>query len=158
MLIHYFKKPHLFFTLLLMSTSSFGEMYKWVDEKGQTHYSQQAPKGHQAEIIKAPPPPAIDPNVAQQEIDTLIEKQDGSFEANEKERQRIAEEAAEQKKIKEYCRINKNNLQQLQDNPGRKLLDHEDNIIRLTEEERQQEMTDIRNSIAEHCQQEGESK
>lgn len=152
MFVHYFKKPYLFFALLLIATSGFGKTYKWVDEKGQTHYSQQAPKDHQVEIIKAPLPPAIDPNAAQQEINTLIEKQDGSFEAKEQERQRIANEAKNQQKKAQYCRVSRHNLQQLQDNPGEKMIDSEGNVTRPTEEERQRHMADIRNNIAEHCQ------
>lgn len=152
MFIHYFQKSYLFFALLLIATSSFGKTYKWVDEKGQTHYSQQAPKNHHAEIIKAPPPPAINPDVAQQKINTLIEKQNGSFEAKEQERQRIANEAKNQEKKEEYCRVNRHNLQQLQDNPGEKMIDSEGNVTRPTEEERQQYMVDIQNNIAKHCQ------
>lgn len=131
---------------------SADNVYKWVDEKGQTHYSQQAPTDHDIEIIKSPPPPAIDPDIAQKEIDTLIEKQNGIFEKNEKEHQQLADEAAEQKKKEEYCQANKHNLQQLQGNPRKKMVDAKGNLIRLTEEQRQQRMAGISKNIAKHCQ------
>lgn len=152
MFTHYFHKTYLLFALLLIATSSFGDAYKWVDHGGETNYTQQDPVDTPAELIKAPPPPSIDPTVAQKEIDILIEKQDGTFEEKEKERQSVAIEAEEQNKKEEYCRANQHNLQLFQDNPGDKVVDPEGNITRLTEELRQKKIADIQKNIAKHCQ------
>jgi hypothetical protein len=152
MFIQYFHKSFVFFALFFIATSSFGDVYKWLDAEGEINYTQLKPVDIPAELIKAPPPPAIDPAIAQKEIDILIEKQNGTFEKNEKERQRIAAEAAEQKKKEEYCRVNRKNLELFQNNPGDKVVDSEGNVTRLTEEFRLQQIADIQKNIAEHCQ------
>ncbi len=152
MFIQYFHKSFVFFALILLATSSFGGAYKWVDAEGETHYTQQDPENIPSELIEPPPPPALDPVAAQQEIEILIEKQNGTYEENEKERQRIASEAAEKEKKEEYCRVNRQNLQLFQNNPGDKVVDPEGNVTRLTEENRLQKIAEIQKNIAEHCQ------
>lgn len=152
MLIPSFQKQLAFLVLLFIASTSYGVVYKWVDDNGEVNYTQLDPLVVPAEKIDPPPPPAIDPETAKKEIDILIEKQNGTYEANEKERQRIAAEAAEKKKKEEYCRVNKQNLQLYQNNPGDKVVDSKGNVTRLTEEVRQQQIAEIKKNIAEHCQ------
>jgi len=152
MFIQYLRQSCLFFILLAFNHVSFADVYKWIDDEGKTHYSQQAPRNQQADIIKAPPPPARSADTAQKEIDTLIEKQDGTFEKNE-EKRRLAKEAAEEKeKNAEYCRINKHNLEQYQNNPGRRMIDSDGNVIEPNEDERLKKIADIQKRLADHCQ------
>lgn len=152
MFIQHFHKSFVFFALLLMATSSFADAYKWVDTEGETNYTQQDPVNIPAELIEPPPPPALDPTIAQHEIDILIEKQDGTYDEKEKERQRVASKAAEEKQTEEYCRANRHNLQLFQDNPGDRVVAPDGTVTRLTEESRQQKITDIQKNIAEHCE------
>ncbi|MCP3671586.1 MAG: glutaredoxin family protein [Gammaproteobacteria bacterium] len=42
----------IFFILLTISGSSFGQIYKWVDEAGETHFSNSPPTRGKAEIVK----------------------------------------------------------------------------------------------------------
>ncbi len=152
MFIQYFHKFFGFFALILMASTSYAGAYKWVNAEGEVNYTQQDPVVIPAEVIEPPPPPAIDPSIAQKEIEILIEKQNGTYEANEKERQRIASEAAEQKQKEEYCRANRHNLKLFQENPGDKVVDPEGNVTRLTEENRLAQIAEIQKNIAEHCQ------
>ena len=152
MFIQYLRHTCLFFILLAFNSMVFADVYKWIDEEGKTHYSERAPRDQQADLIKAPPPPARSAKEAQHEIDTLIEKQSGTFEAKEEER-RLAKEAAAQKEIdEENCRISKHNLQQYQNNPGRRMIDADGNVIAPNEEQRLEKIAEIKARIAEHCQ------
>jgi len=152
MFIQYLQQSCLFFILLAFNQLASADTYKWIDDADITNYSEQAPQGQEAELIKAPPPPTRSAEDAQKEIDTLIEKQDGSFEANEEQR-RLAKEAAEEKvQNEEYCRINKHNLQQYQDNPGRRMLDADGNVTKPNEEQRLKKIAEIQKRLAEHCQ------
>lgn len=151
MFIQYLRHGCLFFILFAFNPSASADIYKWVDDKGQTHYSQQAPREQTADLIKAPPPPAIDPNVAQQEIDTLIEKQNGTFEAEEEKRLAAEKEAVEKEERDKFCDVENHNLKQYQDNPGRRMIDADGNIIAPDEEQRQQKMIDIQKRITKHC-------
>jgi hypothetical protein len=52
--------PH-FIALLLTAGAAFGQVYRWVDENGVTHYGAQAPQGTQAREVEdklATPPGA----------------------------------------------------------------------------------------------------
>jgi uncharacterized protein DUF4124 len=56
--------PRLAFSmgLLLCAAPSFAQMYKWVDDKGVTHYSESPPPGRKAQQIQATPSPTPSPS------------------------------------------------------------------------------------------------
>ena len=141
----------LFFVLLFSTSSSFAKTYKWVDDEGQTHYTQQAPKNRPSIVLNAPPPPATKPKLAQKEIDTLIERQQGVYEEREEERRLEEEERVQKEKQEEYCSVNKHNLQEYINNPGRRMIDSDGNVTRPTDEQRQAKITEIEKRLEEHC-------
>ena len=151
MLTKYMRFSYLFFLLCLFTSSANAEIYKW-KKNGIVTYSQQKPINQDFEIISAPPPPSIDPNVAQKEIETLIEQQNGTFEQKEEERRLAKEAAAEKEKQKEYCRVNRHNLEQYQNNPGRRMMDADGNIIAPDENQRQKKIAELKKRLADHCQ------
>jgi len=152
MFIHYLRHYCLLLILSFFSIASFADVYKWIDDEGQTHYSQQAPRNRPVDMIKTPPPPAIDPAIAQKEIDTLIEQQQGIYEQREEERQLARDEAENEEKREEYCTVNQHNLQEYMNNPGRRMIDADGNVSRPTEEERHNKIMDIKKRLSEHCQ------
>jgi hypothetical protein len=48
--------------LLLCAAPSSAQMYKWVDDKGVTHYSESPPPGRKAQQIQATPSPSPSPS------------------------------------------------------------------------------------------------
>ena len=58
--------PH-FAALMLIAGTAFAQVYRWVDEKGVTHYGAQAPQGAKAREIddKLSTPPAANPRPAE---------------------------------------------------------------------------------------------
>ena len=88
------------------SAFSYAEMYKWVDEEGNTHYTQSPPPGDiNAESIK--PPPKIDTESAskdlekkQERVEKLREQRITSAEEQEKAAQEEAEKEEECRKAK----------------------------------------------------------
>ena len=48
--------------LLLCAAPSSAQMYKWVDDKGVTHYSESPPPGRKAQQIQATPAPGPSPS------------------------------------------------------------------------------------------------
>ncbi|MTI64104.1 MAG: DUF4124 domain-containing protein [Methylophaga sp.] len=137
---------------LLLSFSVHAQIYKWVDENGQTHYSQQPPESGQAEMIDVPPPPPINPDEARDEVQELIEQQQAAEQA-ELEAEQQARQAAEQEAVREEnCRIARENLRSYQNNPGRRIMDQEGNVTRLTEEDRQQKIQEFQEQVDLYCQ------
>ena len=45
---------------LMFSTADAQQIYKWVDQQGVTHYSEQAPAGNHAKTISYPFPSGRD--------------------------------------------------------------------------------------------------
>ena len=152
MFIPYLRLSCLAFVLFFFAANSYADVYKWIDEDGQVHYSQQPPPGQQAEMIKAPPPPAIDPAKAQQEIDTLIEQQKADELASEDKTIQAGKEQERANQLKANCQAAKRNLKAYQDNPGRRLMDDKGNVTRPTEEERQQKIRESQQKVKEFCQ------
>jgi hypothetical protein len=139
---------------MLAMAVSFGvnaQIYTWVDDNGQTHYSQQPPASGEAETINVPLPPPIDQEQAQQEVDELIEQQQARETAAEEAQQEQQSEAERQAAIEQNCATAQSNLQLYQDNPGRRFLDEEGNAYRLSEEERQQKIDETQQQIEEFC-------
>lgn len=120
-----------------------GQVYKWVDAQGVTHFDAQPPQGAEATtVIKSSPsvakPPAPAPAGVigdQKAIDQQVKKQ-------------IAEHEAQ---LRTFCEQARTNLAQLQNNP-RVREDVEVEMRRLTDEERRQRIDETRKQIDEHCQ------
>ncbi|PCJ30910.1 MAG: energy transducer TonB [Gammaproteobacteria bacterium] len=150
MFSHYLKLACLFIIPSFLNLA-YADVYKWVNEDGETSYAQHPPAGIDAKLMSAPPPPAIDPNVAQKKIDTLIEKQDGTYEAKQQERLLAEKEAKKAEERQKYCETSRQNVQQYQNNPGRKMIDSDGNVTKPNEEQRQEKIRELQERIAEHC-------
>ncbi|VVO53412.1 hypothetical protein PS838_00417 [Pseudomonas fluorescens] len=120
-----------------------GQIYKWVDAQGVTHFGAQPPQGQGATSVvtpsvpagKPPTPPRSDAIGDQQAIDKTVKKQ-------------VAEQQAQ---LKVFCEQARTNLAQLQNNPRiREEIDGE--MRRLTDETRQERITEAQKQIAENCQ------
>jgi predicted lipid-binding transport protein (Tim44 family) len=132
----------------LITLPAAAAMYKWVDEEGNTHYSQTPPPGRPAETIaapKAPPAPPRRENVAEEPADgggeTSATEESGPSEA---ERRRIERENAAR------CREARQLLQRYETTPRIRVPDG-DSFRYLSEEERQQHIRDARKIIQERC-------
>lgn len=137
--------------LFLLTSHAHAQVYKWVDEQGQTHFSQIPPPTGEIEVIKTPPPAEVDIEKTQQQIDHLIQQQadDDKIKQQQKEEQQKQAEEAEIKA--QNCQTAKRNLQAYQDNPSRRVTDEEGNVTRLTEEQRQQKIKELKQAVSEFC-------
>ena len=94
-----FKRLLLMLFILTACPSQHGlaTAYKWVDEDGNTHYTQTPPPGDRPSEAIGAPPPGTDPEAARSEIKALTERADRlqaeRTEKAEKRRQQLAEEA-----------------------------------------------------------------
>lgn len=130
-------------TLLISPLCMAGQIYKWVDAQGVTHFDAQPPQGQEATTVVTPSSPASSPATAprstaigdQQAIDNSVKKQ-------------VAEQQAQ---LKVFCDQARTNLAQLQNNPRlREEVDGE--MRRLTDEQRQERTTEAQKQIADNCQ------
>lgn len=134
--------------LALSTTAMAGQVYKWVDAQGNTHFGSQPPEGQQATSINTnvatPKAPAPTAKPAAAVADTDEQKAIDS-----KVKEDVAKQEAERKK---YCETVRTNLSQLQNNPRIRLQEEgKDEVRRLTEEERQERISEAEKAIAENC-------
>ncbi len=147
------KLPILFLLIILagLATGSQAGMYKWVDEDGQTVYSQSPPAAGQSTRIKPPPPPAETPEEARQRLNLQLQKFEDKAEDKELAGQKAIKEEELAEVFKKNCAAAQNNLFFLESNP-RKLVGQPDgSYVRLTEEERQQKMQEAREQVEKFC-------
>lgn len=134
--------------LLALSASAMaGQIYKWVDAQGNTHFGAQPPEGQQAAEVN---PNITQPKVAPPTLPKLdTQKEDTKQEELDQEAKQAA--AKREKELATYCERIRKDLAQMKANP-RVLVKVGDDTRRLTEEERQERMGKSEASIKENCQ------
>jgi hypothetical protein len=133
----------------LSAVCQAGQIYKWVDAQGQTHFDSQPPVNQsvqQIDLKQLPPPPpprTLPPlprtgdkaQAEQDAIDAKVKKQ----------------VAVQEVKRAAYCQDVRTNLSQLRNNP-RARLDIDGVIRRLTDEERDTRTAEAEKAIQDNCQ------
>lgn len=141
-----------FLLLVIISQNvAVAEIHKWTDENGKVHYSQIAPNNTKTETISPPPPPAVGPNVAEEELSERVEA-----DRKAQQEQYIAEQKADNLKRneeiqKKNCLAAKKNLD-LYSSYGRvRVKETDGTYTHLTEEDRQQRIIDMKAKVKEFC-------
>jgi hypothetical protein len=134
--------------LTLNTTAMASQVYKWVDDKGVTHFGANPPQGQAATSVNT----VIAQPKAAAKAAAPTPAQGNSGEAEQKVidakvKQQVAEQAAERKK---YCETVRTNLAQLQNNP-RLLTEINGEQVRLGEDQRQAKIADAQKAIKENC-------
>jgi hypothetical protein len=130
--------------LTLSATSMASQVYKWVDDKGITHFGANPPQGQTATSVNT--------TVAQPKIPATVAPAADSGAAEQqaidaKVKQQVAKDAAENKK---YCESVRTNLAQLQNNP-RLRTEVNGEQVRLGEDERQAKIAEAQKAIKDNC-------
>ncbi|WP_439886286.1 DUF4124 domain-containing protein [Pseudomonas sp. MBLB4123] len=132
--------------LALSAPAMAGQVYKWVDAQGVTHFGAQPPQGAQATSINTatPPPKPAEPQPAPT-FKNIADPEQAAI--DKKVKQEVAAKEAERK---QYCDSMRNSLAQLQNNP-RVRIEEDGEVRRLSEEERQERIGAAQKSIADNC-------
>ncbi len=146
-------KPAILFSLLLGSlfavSSAMAATYKWTDEKGNVHYTQQPPADGSYERMKvdksrpvygepeSPPPTASQPATA-----TTKSSSNGAV---------VKDELAKNAEIRtKNCEAAKKNLEIL--TVYKRYKDKDGNVIRMDDNERAQKIEEAKQNISEFCE------
>lgn len=139
---------------LMFTLTVQADAYKWIDDDGEVIYSQTPPVDKPYEKMETPPPPTIDPKAAKKEIELLLEQQKAADAERDEQQKRQAQAQKAAAILEENCRVAQYNLQQYQDNPGRRVMDPQGNVTRPTEEERQEKINTLQQQVKQFCKQE----
>ncbi|HEY9051161.1 MAG TPA: DUF4124 domain-containing protein, partial [Gammaproteobacteria bacterium] len=124
-------------------------VYKWVDEKGNVHYSEQRPKQSEAEkvkIDKAPPPSSS--SYKKPSLKTT-DDENNKDKSNTKANSNNAEIAKEKQKL---CAEARKDLELMQSTGRLRVKDDEGNITYMPEEDKAARIKRNQDRIKEYCQ------
>jgi len=149
---------HLFFiaTLLMICSAPAGaqQVYRWVDDKGRTHFGAQPPQGIQATRIdsKAPQKSGSTATTAS----SAVSGSNRPLAADDAEQQALDKQVkdevmAQEAERVEFCKQTRMDLAQLRNNPRLGYTDEAGKTHILDEKQRQQRIADAERSIAEIC-------
>lgn len=152
-------------TLLLLTSFIFHQpisvaanIYKWVDDQGNVHYTQKKPSNAEAEKLKVPSRAPVDTSTYSRPTLKKGDAANNSKQAAEKNQQageqdneKKPETAAEKKRRMAACEQARNQLATMESSGRVRSRDKEGNTSYLTPEQKQQRMKKIQDSIAKSC-------
>jgi hypothetical protein len=127
-------------------------MYKWVDEAGQTVYSQTPPPSGNATRIERQAAPA--PAEGERQREELRRELERSYDRAVDREQRATErrQAEEQRQARaKSCEIARRNLEVLQGLSKRQFNTPEGDYRTLADDEREQRIREARDNVEKHC-------
>ena len=137
------------FAMSMISVSANAALYKWIDEEGNTYYSENRPPDVEVEEISPPPkPPTGGSDV--ENLDSVLKEAS----ENDERRKEKAEEARideDNKKINEKnCEIARRNLASY-DRPQVRVVQADGTRAIATEEYRQEQITKYNEMVSQYC-------
>jgi hypothetical protein len=135
--------------LVLASSIAQAGIYRWKDSHGVTHYSQSPPAVEAYQTVKGPPPPSRGAHTGADPS----QSDGGQSQTPQAQQQAQADQAPKLSPAQrqQKCTYEQSRLAALQRRP-RVLLKYPDgHVKRLSEEERQAEITNTQNRVNKYC-------
>lgn len=137
--------------LALAAPLQADEIYKWVDEDGVTHYSQQPPPSGDAARVGVDKRPDEEVERERQEMQETGEQLEAQREERREADQQARKEAGEREEREQRCADLRSSLKKLTENRRLLVPDGDGDVRRLPEEERQERVAERRRQIEEEC-------
>lgn len=136
------------FLCLALPLAALAQTYRWVDEKGQVHYSQIPPRNQQYKSIGPAPPPAAAPNQ-----DALNKSLDDSVKDAPKQQEAAAKAELQRAQRQDRCKKAIESLAYLEAQTPRRLAktDSKGEVSRVTEEQFEQSKAAQQRGIKDNC-------
>ena len=139
--------------LACAAAAAQAQVFKWVDEKGRTHYGEKPPEGVKSSEVAKPVPPS-DPSKVRAPDDWRKKAQEARSDKSQRdqaadsEKRREANERGEQER---RCRNAKVALDRLENVQGLYRYNDKGERVYFTDAEREPEKARVRREIQEHC-------
>ncbi len=134
--------------LVAMPVLAQAQLYRWVDDKGQVHYTQTPPKSGQFVTPRAAPPPSANPNQEQ-----LNKSLDAADQEAAKSSAQASQDAAQKSKDQASCKQAQDRLKYLEERGPHRLAkrDEKGNISRFTEDDYETERRSAQDTATKFC-------
>lgn len=144
----------LFLVAFLGTAGAQADIYRWKDNQGQMHYTENPPppgNKDRGTVIRTTGPATGAQEQAQKRSESVAERLK-TFRDNRAEKQKKeSERKTETERLAQNCDAAKSNLAKLENRRLRRLTDNEGNVTVLTEEERQKKIEEARKVVRENC-------
>ena len=128
-----------------IGTACAGQIYKWVDAQGVTHFTAQPPQTAAATVVPSARQPLVAPATASAKAITADDPKQAEIDA------RVRDEVAQKEKERtEHCSTLRSNLAQYRHNPRVSAQINGETRL-LTQEERHTRTTETESAIAKYC-------
>lgn len=136
-----------------VATSADARMYKWVDEDGQTHYTQTPPpeadKDYQS--VEPPPPPPVSAEEASARHQKLKQNLQEDLQAEEKAEEEREKEKEKAEQQAQRCDKAKRWLRQLEASGRIREVDEDGNYNYLGDKQRQARIDKAKGIVQKEC-------
>jgi hypothetical protein len=141
------------FLLVFTTAAQSGDdkIYKWTDNNGEVHYTQQPPRGREAVTVRPAPPPPGNPEAERSELEQQMENLDQRQQEAAKRSAEAEQQASNQKIREKNCATARRNLAELQQGGIKRYRLPNGEVLRLNEEERQKRIAEANKQIEENC-------
>ena len=133
--------------LLMGATAQAGDIYRWTDAQGRTHYGDQPPASGAEKITEPPPPSDLSPEEANARLEAIRAQRQTAAEEQAQARDAQAKTAAEQKQRAAECAAIRQQRDGMQ--AAQRIRDPDGKWY--TGEERLKKMQDLEAAIRKHC-------
>lgn len=140
---------------VLVASASAGaaQIYKWTDAQGVQHFDTQPPPGQQAKPVQINAPAPATPAGEEGDSAPVRPGAKGSDAAQrEADAAAKAEANDQQRQIDDYCKEARENLARLRNNPRLSMTTEEGEVRRITQQERDAQITTTQKGINDNCQ------
>lgn len=128
------------------------KIYKWVDQDGSIQYSKMPPPEAREVIeVRQAPPPADDPATERARLGQQVDAMDERMQERQKAAAKSELDAENEKIRNQNCATARKNLAELQQGGIKRYRTADGEVMRLTEEDRQQRIDEANKQIAEFC-------
>jgi hypothetical protein len=146
------KRSVSFAFILLLSSQASAQVYKWVDEKGVTHYGERPPQGQKASPVTATPPAGSAPSQAKPQSSRDWQEQNIEFQRRRIQREQQADREQQDANTRtRRCNLAKDDLRQMESVERLYDLNEKGERVYLGDAERKAEIEQARQFIARNC-------
>ncbi|MDZ7828747.1 MAG: DUF4124 domain-containing protein [Halofilum sp. (in: g-proteobacteria)] len=128
--------------------ASAADVYRWVDDEGVVHFTQNPPNDRDSVKLDAANPPADDPEARREQVDQLEEEIESTVERRRMEREGRAADRAREEQRQQRCRQLRDDRERLMNTA--RVREGEDYRV-ITPEERKQKLEQYNRRIEELC-------
>ena len=136
--------------LVMLCSAGFADaIYRWVDDRGKTHYSQSKPLNYEFIVIEAPPPPpGNSPDLNKPFSEQINARIKARTEASRRKEKKISESG----KDNNECEVARNNMSKLQAAIRVSYRNEAGDIVYLDDDTRNTKLEETRKYIEYFCE------